>query len=154
MKLPLSFSLYIFKKKPVDSLKKKTFLYKHTMIQSGPTQNHRTTENGQHLRRSASPTPCSEADQLEQVDEGCTLSGFEYHQSQRLHNFSGSPFQHWTTPTVKNFFLMLKWNFLYEHASQMYPFFLHLNFLFFILQVFSSYHVHANSECNTCVCLL
>lgn len=60
--------------------------------------------------------PCSQEDQQQQVDASNLWS-------QRLYNISGNVFQYWITPTVKNLFLMLKWNFLYEHASQVHIFF-------------------------------
>lgn len=47
-------------------------------------------------------------------------------------------FQYWITPTVKNVFLMLKWNFLYEHASQVHTFFFIFNFFLYISGFLSS----------------
>lgn len=53
------------------------------------SQNHSMIEVGRHLWRLPSPAYLLKQAQLEQVAQGCVLSGFKYLHRWRLYNFSG-----------------------------------------------------------------
>jgi len=55
------------------------------------SQTHTIAEVGRDLRRSSSPTPCSEQGQLEQAAQGCVEPGFAYLQGREPHSISGQP---------------------------------------------------------------
>lgn len=64
-------------------------------------------EIGKDLWRSSTSTPCSKQGQLQQLAQDCVQVGFEY-----LQGWSNL-LQCVITLTVKKFFLIFKWNFLY-----------------------------------------
>lgn len=156
MKLFLPLSLYKFFFKTVDSLEKK-FLYKHTVTYSGPTKTQHSWGQTATLEMPNSKALLREA--------SATASCWGLHQTRFwIPTKSETPqllwqpvplLDHPQSKKKKKKILMLTWNFLYERASQIYTFFflICLKFLFFLFQVFSSWHIHRNSECNTCVSL-
>lgn len=75
-------------------------------LQYSVTQNLKILEAGRHLWRSRSLAPLV-LDCQDQVAQGCLQLGPENLQGQKLQNFSGNLFQHFTTPRVKMHFLCL-----------------------------------------------
>lgn len=79
-----------------------------------PSQKHRMVEVGRNLWRPSSPTPLLKYGRLEYAVQGHIQVGFEYLYRKKLHNLSGNLFQCSVTSTVKNFFLIFRWNFVFQ----------------------------------------